>query len=163
MTPSPHSQTLPTLSEPAAVAVGLKGCKTWDMNTAASHPRSIRLVLLAGATVFAASAVALLLSPDIFVSLLGLPASDGLDWAMRMIAVTLVALTGNMAIVAVFGSERGVTVAAVVMLVSAGGLGVLTLLIPVDVTWFSLLYAMVGFGFATAYVVTLALWLRRPR
>jgi hypothetical protein len=133
------------------------------MSTVASEPRSIRLVLLSGATVFALSAVALLLSPEIFVSLLGLPASDALDWAMRMIAVTLAALTGNMAVVAVFGSTRGVVVAAVVMIFSAGGLGVLTLLIPADVTWFSLLYAMVGFGFSTAYVVTLALWLRRPR
>jgi hypothetical protein len=133
------------------------------MSTVASEPKSIRLVLLSGATVFAVSAVALLLSPEIFVSLLGLPASAGLDWAMRMIAVTLVALTGNMAVVALFGSEKGVTVAAVIMLFSAGGLGVLTLLIPADVTWFSLLYAMVGFGFSTAYVVTLAFWLRRPR
>ena len=140
-----------------------KWCKTGGMSTVASEPRSIRLVLLSGATVFAVSAVALLLSPEIFVSLLGLPASDGLDWAMRMIAVTLVALTGNMAVVALFGSGRGVSVAAVVMLVSAGGLGVLTLLIPAEVTWFSLLYAMVGFGFSTAYVVTLAFWLRRPR
>jgi hypothetical protein len=133
------------------------------MSTVASEPRSIRLVLLTGATVFAVSAVALLVSPDIFVTLLGLPSSDGLDWAMRMIAVTLVALTGNMAVVAVFASERGVTVAAVVMLVSAGSLGVLTLLIPAEVTWFSLLYAMVGFGFSTAYVVALAFRLRRPR
>lgn len=133
------------------------------MSNVASEPRSIRLVLITGAAVFAVSAVALLLSPEIFVSLLGLPASSGLDWAMRMIAITLVALTGNMAVVAVFGSERGVLVAAVVMLFSAGGLGVLTLLIPADVTWFSLLYAMVGFGFSTAYVLALAFWLRRPR
>ncbi len=141
----------------------VKWCKTGPMSTVASEPRSIRLVLLSGATVFAVSAVALLLSPEIFVSLLGLPASDGIDWAMRMIAITLVALTGNMAVVALFGSERGVSVAAVVMLTSAGSLGVLTLLIPAEVTWFSLLYAMVGFGFSTAYVVTLAFWLRRPR
>jgi hypothetical protein len=133
------------------------------MSTVATEPRSIRLVLLSGATVFALSAVALLLSPEIFVSLLGLPASDSLDWAMRMIAITLVALTGNMAVVALFAKEKGVIVAAVVMLVSAGSLGVLTLLIPAEVTWFSLLYAMVGFAFSTAYVVTLAFWLRRPR
>lgn len=128
-----------------------------------SEPRSIRLVLLSGATVFALSAVALLLSPDIFLSLLGLPGSDSLDWAMRMIAVTLVALTGNMAIIALFGNTKGVGIAAVVMLFSAGGLGVLTLLIPASVTWFSLLFAMVGFGFSTAYILTLAFWLRRPR
>ncbi len=145
------------------MAGGAKWCKTDTMSTVASEPRSIRLVLFSGATVFAVSAVALLLSPGIFVSLLGLPPSDDLDWAMRMIAVTLVALTGNMAVVALFGSEQGVAVSAVVMLISAGGLGVLTLLVPADVTWFSLLYAMVGFAFATAYVVTLAFWLRRPR
>jgi len=133
------------------------------MSTVMADPRSIRLVLLSGASVFALSAVALFLSPDIFVSLLGLPASDGLDWAMRMIAVTLVALTGNMAVVALFGSEKGVGIAAVVMLISAGGLGVLTLLIPASVTWFSLLFAMIGFGFSTAYILTLAFWVRRPR
>ena len=140
-----------------------KWCDTNCMSTVATDPRSIRLVLLTGATVFALSAVALLVSPDIFVSLLGLPASTELDWAMRMIAVTLVALTGNMAVVALFGSERGVGVAGAVMVVSAGSLGVLTLLIPVAVTWFSLLFAMIGFGFATAYILTLAFWLRRPR
>ena len=133
------------------------------MSTVATDPRSIRLVLLTGATVFAFSAVALLVSPDIFVSLLGLSPSTELDWAMRMIAVTLVALTGNMAVVALFGSEKGVGVAGAVMVVSAGSLGVLTLLIPADVTWFSLLFAMIGFGFATAYILALAFWLRRPR
>ena len=133
------------------------------MSIAVSEPRSIRFVLTAGAVVFGASAVGLLVSPDIFVDLLGLQASDQMNWAMRMIAITLIALTGNMAAVAFFGDSRGVTVSAVVMLVSAGSLGVLTLLIPADVTWFSLLYAMVGFGFATAYVLTLAFWARRPR
>ena len=82
---------------------------------------------------------------------------------MRMIAITLVALTGNMAVVAIFGSPRAVAVSGGVMLISAGALGTLTLLIPVEATWFSVAYAMVGFGFATAYIVSLAFWVRRPR
>jgi hypothetical protein len=44
---------------------------------------------------------------------------------------------------------------AKVMCVSATALGVLTLLIPGDITWFSYLYAAVGFGFALAYLVNL--------
>jgi hypothetical protein len=133
------------------------------MTSVKSEPRSIRGVLVTGASVFGVSALVLLLSPSLFVSLLGLPPSDGLDWSMRMIAITLVALTGNMAIVATYASERGVAAASVVMLVSAGGLGVVTLLVPAPVTWFGVLYAMVGFGFATAYILTLAFWVRRPR
>jgi hypothetical protein len=133
------------------------------MSTVSAEPKNIRVVLLAGAVVFALSAAVLFVSPEIFVSLLGLPASTGIDWAMRMIAVTLVALTGNMAVVAVFADAKGVGIAAVVMLISAGSLGVLTLLIPAEVTWFGLVYALVGFGFATAYILTLAFWWRSPR
>jgi hypothetical protein len=121
------------------------------------------MVLLTGATVFGLSAIGLLLSPETFVSLLALPASPGMDWAMRMIAVTLVALTGNMVIVALFASEKGVGAASAVMLIAAGGLGVLTLLVPAATTWFGLMYAMVGFAFATAYILALAFWLKTPR
>jgi len=133
------------------------------MTNLTGETRRIRLVLLAGASVFALSAVVLLVSPGLFVSLLALPSSPGLDWAMRMIAITLMALTGNMAAAAVFASDRSVVVAGTVMLLAAGSLGVLTLLVPAPPTWFGVLYAMVGCGFATAYVLTLTLWWRRPR
>ena len=41
---------------------------------------------------------------------------------------------------------------AKVMCVSATALGVLTLLIPGEITWFSYLYAAVGFGFGLTYL-----------
>ena len=52
-------------------------------------------------------------------------------------------------------SDERVGNVAKVMCVSATALSVLTLLIPGDITWFSYLYAAVGFGFALAYLVNL--------
>jgi len=115
----------------------------------------LRFTLRAGATVFGLSAVALILAPGFFLELLGLDTSAPLVWSMVMIGVTLIALTGNMAVVSFTASDRGVQGASVVMMLAAGGLGVTTLLIPVPFTWFSVVYALVGFGFSTAYVVGL--------
>ena len=127
------------------------------------EPRSLRRILLTGAVVFGSSAIFLLFSPELFLALLGLQDSADLGWSMRMIAITLVALTGNMAVVAGWAKTTGVKVAAAVMLVSAGALGVLTLLIPAEPTWFTIAYAMVGFGFSTAYTVALVLEAKKPR
>ena len=128
-----------------------------------SPVRGLRWVLRAGATVFGASAVVLLVAPAFFLTLLALPATADLEWAMRMIAITLVALTGNMAVVSFSASDRGVLMASGVMLFAAGALGFLTLMIPADVTWFTVVYALVGFGFSSAYLVGLALRLRPGR
>lgn len=115
----------------------------------------LRVVLRLGATVFGLSAIFLLALPALFLELLGLP--NGLDqqWSMRMIAITLVALTGNMLVVSFFATERGVRLSATVMQFSAFGLGLITLLIPTDLTWFTILYAAVGFGFSAVYTVFL--------
>lgn len=115
----------------------------------------LRNTLRAGATVFGLSAIALILAPGFFLELLGLDSSAPLVWSMVMIGVTLIALTGNMAVVSFSASDRGVQAASIVMMLAAGGLGVTTLLIPVPFTWFSMVYALVGFGFSTAYVVGL--------
>lgn len=128
-----------------------------------SPVRGLRWVLRAGAAVFGASAVVLLVAPAFFLTLLALPATADLEWAMRMIAITLVALTGNMAVVSFSASDRGVLIASGVMLFAAGALGFLTLMIPADVTWFTVVYALVGFGFSSAYLVGLALRLRPGR
>lgn len=128
-----------------------------------SPVRGLRWVLRAGAAVFGASAVVLLVAPAFFLTLLALPATTDLEWAMRMIAITLVALTGNMAVVSFSASDRGVLMASGVMLFAAGALGFLTLMIPADVTWFTVVYALVGFGFSSAYLVGLALRLRPGR
>ena len=115
----------------------------------------LRYTLRAGASVFGLSAVALIVFPAFFLELLGLQADLPLIWSMVMIGITLVALTGNMAVVSVSASDGGVRVASVVMLFAAAGLGMITLLIPVAYTWFTLTYAAVGFGFSLAYLVGL--------
>ncbi len=112
---------------------------------------NLRRVLFAGGLTFGLSALWLLVMPELFASLLALNPTPELSWSLRMIAVTLIALTGNMLVSSRFGTELGVLSAARVMLLSAFLLGVLTLLIPVAITWFTVLYAGVGFGFSSAY------------
>jgi O-antigen/teichoic acid export membrane protein len=112
-------------------------------------------VLRTGSMVFGLSAVLLLAVPAVFNSPLGLATGPELEWAMRMIGITLVALAGNMFSVASRGSDESLLLSARVMLVSAFALGVLTLLIPVQLTWFTVTYAIVGFGFSVAYAVVL--------
>jgi uncharacterized membrane protein YqjE len=54
------------------------------------------------------------------------------------------------------GRDDTVLFSARVMAISAAGLGVLTLLIPVEaLTWFDYAYAAVGFGFSLAYIIGL--------
>jgi hypothetical protein len=120
--------------------------------TSALTIRRLRTILKFGATVFGLSAIFLLVSPKTFLELLNLETSESLQWSMRMIAVTLIALTGNMLSVARFGSETSVVFSSRVMIVSAAGLGALTLLIPADFGWFTIAYAAIGFLFSLAYL-----------
>lgn len=126
-----------------------------DRKPYTGHVNPLRIIIRAGASVFGLSAIALIVFPTFFLSLLGLDDSPELVWSMVMIGITLVALTGNMAVVSFTSSDNGVRIASVVMLVSASSLGLVTLLIPVVYTWFTLVYAAVGFGFALAYLVGL--------
>lgn len=116
----------------------------------------IRLILRAGSIVFGFSALTLLALPSFFNELLGFVPSSELDWAMRMIGITLVALAGNMFSVSTRGTVESVLFSGRVMLISAFSLGVLTLLIPVALSWFTVLYALIGFGFSAAYAF--AMW-----
>lgn len=116
---------------------------------------SIRKTLKAGSLVFGASALFLLVLPNLFLDLLGFDSNDGLVWSMRMIAITLVALAGNMWNNAENSSDAGVANVAKVMCVSATALGVLTLMIPVQLTWFSYVYATIGFGFGLSYLINI--------
>ena len=120
-----------------------------------SKVSSLRLVLRAGASVFGLSAIVLIALPRFFTDLLGMMGSNDLDWSMRMIGLTLVALTGNMLVVSIHGSDRGVLFSARVMQIAAFGLGSITLLIPTGWNWFVILYALVGFGFSLAYTIFL--------
>ena len=119
-----------------------------------NHPH-LRNTLKAGSIVFGFSALFLLVLPALFLDLLALDETEPLIWSMRMIAITLVALAGNMWNNSKNSSDSGVGNVAKVMCVSATGLGVLTLLIPGQITWFSYLYAAVGFGFGLSYLINI--------
>jgi hypothetical protein len=124
-----------------------------------TKPRSIaaiRKVLAAGSVVFGLSAIALIAVPEIFSDLLWLPNNPELDWAMRMMGIILVALSGNMYLVSKHGNDKAVLFSGRLMLVSAAALGVITLTIPTNGSWFAQAYAMVGFGFSAAYAWALA-------
>lgn len=124
-----------------------------------SVPRvnGIRVTLKAGSVVFGGSALFLLVLPEIFVELLALDsASASLVWSMRMIGVTLIALAGNMWFNAINPDNQAVMRVGSVMAIAAAGLGVLTLVVPAVLTWFTVLYALVGFSFSLSYIVFLA-------
>ena len=121
-----------------------------------SQINRLRMVLRTGALVFGVSALVLLVFPSFFNELLGFTSNSDLNWAMRMIGITLVALAGNMFSVASRGNENSVLFSGRVMLFSAFSLGVLTLLIPADLNWFSISYSIIGFSFSAAYAI--AMW-----
>ena len=123
--------------------------------TSALTIKRLRTILKFGSTVFGLSALFLLIAPKTFLELLNLETSESLEWSMRMIAITLIALTGNMLSVSRFGSETSVVFSARVMVVSAAALGALTLLIPAEFGWFTITYAAVGFLFSVAYLSAL--------
>ena len=74
---------------------------------------------------------------------------------MRMIGITVFALAGNMWNNAGQSSDARVENVAKLMCLSAALLGILTLMIPVKLTWFSYVYAAIGFGFAIFYGINL--------
>lgn len=119
------------------------------------QPHPLRIVLRLGASIFGLSALMLVLLPELFLGLLALPTGGDQVWSMRMIAITLIALTGNMLAVSFYSSIKGVRFSARVMQFAAFGLGALTLAIPAEPNWFTYLYAAVGFGFSAAYTVFL--------
>jgi O-antigen/teichoic acid export membrane protein len=124
--------------------------------TETNNYRYLRKVLASGATVFGLSALFLLLAPALFNELLGFTTNSELEWSMRMIAITLAALCGNMLSVSLRGRDSAVLLSARVMVLSASALGALTLLTPVaSLTWFDYVYAAIGFGFSLAYIVGL--------
>ena len=126
------------------------GCNLLTMNYS-----SIRTTLKAGSMVFGASALFLLIAPTLFLDLLELDSNEPMVWSMRMIAITLVALAGNMWNNSKNSSEHAVGNVAKVMCVIATVLVVLTRLIPGEITWFSYIYAAVGFGFGLSYLINI--------
>jgi hypothetical protein len=116
---------------------------------------AMRTILKAGSSVFGLSAIFLIIFPRTFLDLLQLETSDGMVWSMRMIGITLVALTGNMWNNSQQRNDQRVASVAKIMCLSAAGLGVLTLMIPAPLAWFTYLYAAIGFAFSLAYLIAL--------
>jgi hypothetical protein len=124
------------------------------------YQHGIKRTLKAGSLVFGASALFLLIAPELFLDLLDLESNDQLVWSMRMIAITLIALAGNMwQNSRLHNNAAGLKFVARVMLLAAAALGFLTIFIPSSLTPFTIGYAVIGFGFAISYLLNL---LKRP-
>jgi chromate transport protein ChrA len=124
------------------------------------YQHGIKQTLKAGSAVFGASALFLLIAPELFLDLLDLESNDQMVWSMRMIAITLFALAGNMwQNSRLNNNAAGLKFVARVMFLAAVSLGFFTIFIPSTLTPFAIGYAIIGFGFAISYLVNL---LKRP-
>jgi hypothetical protein len=119
------------------------------------YQHGIKNTLRAGSIVFGASALFLLIAPALFLDLLGAEDSQSMVWSMRMIAITLLALAGNMWQNAKLNTASSLGFVAKVMFIAAAGLGFLTIFIPNELTPFAIAYAIIGFGFSISYLVNL--------
>jgi chromate transport protein ChrA len=124
------------------------------------YQHGIKQTLKAGSFVFGASALLLLITPELFLDLLDLESNDQMIWSMQMIAITLLALAGNMWQNSKLNNNpAGLKFVARVMFLAAASLGFLTIFIPSSLTPFAIGYAVIGFGFAISYLINL---LKRP-
>jgi hypothetical protein len=120
------------------------------------YQHGVKNTLKGGAIVFGASAIFLLAAPELFLDLLGLENTPELIWSMRMIAITLIALAGNMwQNSKLSNNASGVKFIGRLMFLSALALGALTIFIPADLTPFSIIYAAIGLSFALLYLINL--------
>ena len=119
------------------------------------YQHGIKNTLKAGSLVFGASALFLLIAPALFLDLLGAEDSQSMVWSMRMIAITLLALAGNMWQNAKLNTASSLGFVAKVMFIAAAGLGFLTIFIPNELTPFAIAYAIIGFSFSISYLVNL--------
>ena len=119
------------------------------------YQHGIKNTLKAGTLVFTLSALFLLIAPALFLDLLGADDSNQMIWAMRMIAITLLALAGNMWQNAKLNTAASLGFVGKVMFIAAAGLGFLTIFIPTQLTPFTIGYAIIGFGFSISYLTNL--------
>jgi hypothetical protein len=121
-----------------------------------SGQSTIRQVMLAGGSVFIASAIALIARPDLFGEFIGIVGEDAF-WSLRMTGIVLIPLGYLMIVVRSVASDSVVKSYAVLMFLVSLGLGIVTLLAPGDANIGRIIYAIIGFLFSTFYVVALAL------
>ena len=116
----------------------------------------IRQVMLAGGSVFIASAIALITRPDLFGEFIGIVGEDAF-WSLRMTGIVLIPLGYLMIVVRSVASDSVVKSYAILMSLISLGLGIVTLLAPGEPNIGRIIYAIVGFLFSTLYVVAIAL------
>ncbi len=121
-----------------------------------SGQSTIRQVMLAGGSVFIASAIALIARPDLFGEFIGIIGEDAF-WSLRMTGIVLIPLGYLMIVVRSVASDSVVKSYASLMSLVSLSLGIVTLLAPGDANIGRIIYAIVGFLFSTLYVVALAL------
>jgi hypothetical protein len=121
-----------------------------------SGQSTIRQVMLAGGSVFIASAIALIARPDLFGEFIGIVGEDAF-WTLRMTGIVLIPLGYLMIVVRSVASDSVVKSYAFLMSLVSLSLGIVTLLAPGDANIGRIIYAIVGFLFSTLYVVALAL------
>jgi hypothetical protein len=119
------------------------------------YQHGIKSTLKVGSIVFGLSALFLLIAPALFLDLLGADNSNPMIWSMRMIAITLLALAGNMWQNAKLNTASSLGFVAKVMFIAAAGLGFLTIFIPNELTPFAIAYAIIGFSFSISYLINL--------
>jgi len=119
------------------------------------YQHGVKQTLKAGSIVFGLSAIFLLIAPGTFLDLLGITNNSEMIWSMRMIAITLVALAGNMWQNSKLNNAPALRFVARVMFIAAAALGFFTIFIPVKLTPFTLIYGAIGFGFSISYLINL--------
>jgi hypothetical protein len=112
--------------------------------------------MLAGGSVFIASAIALIARPDLFGEFIGIVGEDAF-WSLRMTGIVLIPLGYLMIVVRSVASDSVVKSYAILMSLVSLSLGIVTLLAPGEPNIGRIIYAIVGFLFSTLYVVALAL------
>ena len=121
-----------------------------------SGQSTIRQVMLAGGSVFIASAITLIARPDLFGEFIGIVGEDSF-WSLRMTGIVLIPLGYLMIVVRSVASDSVVKSYAFLMSLVSLSLGIVTLLAPGDANIGRIIYAIIGFLFSTLYVVALAL------
>ena len=121
-----------------------------------SGQSTIRQVMLAGGSVFIASAIALIARPDLFGEFIGIVGEDAF-WSLRMTGIVLIPLGYLMIVVRSVASDSVVKSYAFLMSLVSLSLGIVTLLAPGEANIGRIIYAIVGFLFSTLYVVAIAL------
>jgi hypothetical protein len=116
----------------------------------------IRQVMLAGGSVFIASAIALIARPDLFGEFIGIKSIEAF-WSLRMTGIVLIPLGYLMIVVRSVASNTVVKSFAILMSIVSLALGIVTLLAPGQANIGRIIYAIIGFLFSTLYVVAIAL------